>query len=135
MLCLGSESSPPFWAWLSPWVPWEGHRRIGKKVAAALVGTFLGILLCYGLVGPLASNMAKEVDAQNSYLQVLRVIMLAFLKGLAPMLAIEVGRRAIPEHVRPTFDAMETGCKRPAATDAAPAGSETSPAEAAASGA
>jgi chemotaxis protein MotA len=109
--------------------------EIGRKVAAALVGTFLGILLCYGLVGPLASNMAKEVDAQNSYLHVLRVIMLAFLKGLAPMLAIEVGRRAIPEHVRPTFDAMETGCKRPAATDAPPAGAEATPTEAAVSGA
>jgi chemotaxis protein MotA len=94
---------------------------IGKKVAAALVGTFLGILLCYGLVGPLAANMTKEADAQNSYLHVIRVIILAFLKGLAPMLAVEMGRRAIPEYVRPTFDEMETGCKRSAATDAHPA--------------
>jgi len=117
VITMGSLGGPP--------------EEIGKKVAAALVGTFLGILMCYGLVGPLASNMAKEVDAQDSYLHVLRVIMLAFLKGLAPMLAIEMGRRAIPEHVRPTFDAMETGCKRPA-TDALPAGAEASPPEAAA---
>ena len=117
VITMGSLGGPP--------------EEIGKKVAAALVGTFLGILLCYGLVGPLAANMAKAVDAQDSYLHVLRVIMLAFLKGLAPMLAIEMGRRAIPEHVRPTFDAMETGCKRPA-TDAPPAGAETSPPEAAA---
>jgi chemotaxis protein MotA len=89
--------------------------EIGKKVAAALVGTFLGILLCYGLVGPLASSMTKRADEHNSYLYVLRVIILAFLKGLAPILAIEMGRRAIPEHVRPTFDEMEKGCKRPAA--------------------
>jgi len=116
VITMGSLGGPP--------------EEIGKKVAAALVGTFLGILLCYGLVGPLASNMAKEVDAQDSYLHVLRVIMLAFLKGLAPMLAIEMGRRAIPEHVRPTFDAMETGCKRPV-TDAPPARAETSPPEAA----
>ena len=89
--------------------------EIGKKVAAALVGTFLGILLCYGLVGPLASNMMKGADDHNSYLHVLRVIILSFLKGLAPILAIEMGRRAIPERVRPTFDEMEMGCKRPAA--------------------
>jgi chemotaxis protein MotA len=95
--------------------------EIGKKVAAALVGTFLGILMCYGLVGPLASNMSKGAEDHNSYLHVLRVIILSFLKGLAPMLAIEMGRRAIPEHVRPTFDEMEQGCKRPAATDPAAA--------------
>jgi chemotaxis protein MotA len=59
--------------------------------------------------------MTKRADEHNSYLYVLRVIILAFLKGLAPILAIEMGRRAIPEHVRPTFDEMEKGCKRPAA--------------------
>jgi chemotaxis protein MotA len=90
--------------------------EIGKKVAAALVGTFLGILLCYGVVGPLASSMTKAADEQNSYLHVIRVVILAFLKGLAPILAIEMGRRAIPEHVRPSFNDMEAACKRPAAS-------------------
>jgi len=92
--------------------------EIGKKVAAALVGTFLGILLCYGLVGPLAASMTKEADQQNSYLHVVRVVILAFLKGLAPILAIEMGRRAIPEYVRPSFDEMEKGCKQAAAGEA-----------------
>lgn len=103
VITMGSLGGPP--------------EEIGKKVAAALVGTFLGILLCYGLVGPIASNMAKEADAHNSYLHVLRVIILAFLKGLAPILAVEMGRRAIPEHVRPNFDEMENGCKRPAGAE------------------
>jgi chemotaxis protein MotA len=85
--------------------------EIGKHVAAALVGTFLGILLCYGLVGPLASNMRKTADDHNDYLHVLRVLLLAFLKGAAPMIAIELGRRAIPAHARPSFDEMEKGCK------------------------
>jgi chemotaxis protein MotA len=85
--------------------------QIGEKVAAALVGTFLGILLCYGLVGPLAANMSKTADEQNEYLQVLRVLLLSFLKGSAPMIAIEMARRAIPAHVRPTFDEMENNCK------------------------
>ena len=94
--------------------------EIGKKVAAALVGTFLGILMCYGVVGPVAANMTKMADAHNAYLHVLRVIIVAFLKGLAPILAVEMGRRAIPEHIRPTFDEMEKGCKS-AGSDAAAA--------------
>ncbi|MGA7110451.1 MAG: flagellar motor stator protein MotA [Terracidiphilus sp.] len=85
--------------------------EIGHKVAAALVGTFLGILLCYGVAGPLSSNMSKAADDHNSYLHVLRVLLLSFLKGAAPMIAIEMGRRAIPAHVRPTFDEMEKTCK------------------------
>ncbi len=85
--------------------------QIGEKVAAALVGTFLGILLCYGVAGPLSSNMGKTADEHNEYLHVLRVLVLAFLKGSAPMIAIEMGRRAIPAHVRPSFDEMEKNCK------------------------
>jgi chemotaxis protein MotA len=90
--------------------------EIGNKVAAALVGTFLGILLCYGVAGPLSSNMAKTADEQNGYLHVLRVLLLSFLKGSAPMIAIEMGRRAIPAHVRPSFDEMEKRCKNQAAS-------------------
>jgi len=85
--------------------------EIGNKVAAALVGTFLGILLCYGVAGPLAANMTKLSEDQNSYLHVLRVVLLGFLKGSAPMISIEMGRRAIPAHMRPSFDEMEKGCK------------------------
>ncbi len=85
--------------------------EIGHKVAAALVGTFLGILLCYGLVGPLASNMSKAVDDEHSYYAVLRVVMLAFIKGTAPIMAVEMGRRAIPEHVRPSFLELEKACR------------------------
>jgi chemotaxis protein MotA len=93
--------------------------EIGHKVAAALVGTFLGILMCYGVVGPLAANMSKNADEHNSYLHVLRVLLLAFLKGSAPMIAIEMGRRAIPAHVRPSFDEMEKSCKNQSAEVAA----------------
>jgi chemotaxis protein MotA len=89
--------------------------EIGNKVAAALVGTFLGILLCYGVASPLSANMAKTADEHNGYLRVLRVLLLSFLKGSAPMIAIEMGRRAIPAHVRPSFDEMEKHCKGQAA--------------------
>jgi chemotaxis protein MotA len=105
VITMGSLGGPP--------------EEIGEKVAAALVGTFLGILLCYGVVGPLAANMTKTADEHNEYLHVLRVLMLSFLKGSAPMIAIEMGRRAIPAHVRPNFDQMEKNCKGGSAEAAA----------------
>jgi chemotaxis protein MotA len=92
--------------------------EIGHKVAAALVGTFLGILLCYGLIGPLASSMAKEADAEHAYYYVLRVTMASFVKGVTPILAVEVGRRAIPGHVRPPFQELEKTCRSKAAVAA-----------------
>jgi chemotaxis protein MotA len=85
--------------------------EIGHKVAAALVGTFLGILLCYGLIGPLASSMAKSADAEHAYYQMLRVTIAAFNKGIPPLLAVEIGRRAIPGHVRPSFQDLENACR------------------------
>ena len=94
--------------------------EIGHKVAAALVGTFLGILLCYGVVGPLAANMTKSAEEHNCYLHVLRVLLVAFLKGAAPIIAVEIARRAIPAHLRPSFDEMEKSCKGQTAA-AAPA--------------
>jgi chemotaxis protein MotA len=96
--------------------------EIGHKVAAALVGTFLGILLCYGFVGPLAANIAKAAEEEHAYLYVLRVLMISFLKGSAPIMAVEVARRAIPGHVRPSFQELEKACReRGGATEAAPA--------------
>jgi len=85
--------------------------EIGHKVAAALVGTFLGILLCYGVIGPLAANMTKAVEEKHSYYGVLRTTLLAFIKGTAPIMAVEIGRRAIPEYVRPQFAALENACR------------------------
>ena len=85
--------------------------EIGHKVAAALVGTFLGILLCYGLVGPIAANMAKAADEEHAFLYVMRVMMVSFLKGSAPIMAVEVARRAVPGHVRPSFKELEQACR------------------------
>lgn len=85
--------------------------EIGHKVGAALVGTFLGILLCYGFLGPLATNMQKMNDGDNEYLKFLRAGVMAFIKGAAPILAVEFARRQIPGHVRPTFKEMEGACR------------------------
>ncbi|MGO9647838.1 MAG: flagellar motor stator protein MotA [Terriglobales bacterium] len=99
--------------------------EIGHKVAAALVGTFLGILLCYGLVGPIASSMGKIAEEEGAYLYVLRVVMISFLKGSAPIMAVEFARRAIPGHVRPSFKEVETMCRHGGAAAAAAEATET----------
>jgi chemotaxis protein MotA len=98
VITMGSLGGPP--------------EEIGHKVAAALVGTFLGILLCYGMIGPLASNLSKLIEDEHGYYHVLRVVMLAFIKGMSPTLAVEMGRRAIPEHVRPNFQEVEKACRQ-----------------------
>jgi chemotaxis protein MotA len=97
--------------------------QIGHKVAASLVGTFLGILLCYGFIGPIAANLAKMNEAEAQYYGFLRVGILAFIKGSSPMTAVEFARRSIPSSVRPSFKDMETTCRGggPAAAPAAAA--------------
>jgi chemotaxis protein MotA len=85
--------------------------EIGRKVAAALVGTFLGILMCYGFLGPLASNLAKINEAEADYLRCLRQGVIAFVKGAAPALAVEFARRSIPNQLRPSFKETEAACK------------------------
>jgi chemotaxis protein MotA len=94
---------------------------IGHKVAAALVGTFLGILLCYGLVGPIGSYMGKEAEEEHAFLYVLRVLMVSFIKGNAPVQSVEMARRAIPLHVRPSFEEVEAACHGQHAAEASPA--------------
>ena len=69
---------------------------VGQKVAAALVGTFLGILLCYGVVGPVASRLEGLAEEQAQFLQVMRVAICSFVRGASPMLAVEYARRSIP---------------------------------------
>jgi chemotaxis protein MotA len=97
VITMGALSGPP--------------EELGKKVAAALVGTFLGILLCYGVVGPLSANMNKAVEEEHSYMHMLRVLMLASMKGNPPQIAVEIARRAIPVHVRPAFEELEAACR------------------------
>lgn len=107
VITMGSLGGPP--------------EQIGEKVAAALVGTFLGVLLCYGFVGPLASNLAKLAEEERAYYHVLRVLIVAFIKGSPPIMAIETARRAVPTHVRPTFEQVEQACKNRGAAAAEPA--------------
>src|SRR6476619_14662 len=95
--------------------------EIGHKVAAALVGTFLGILLCYGFIGPIAANMTKIAEDEHADHYVLRVLMVSFIKVTAPIMGVEVARRAIPAHVRPSFQEVEAACRGGGAAAAASA--------------
>lgn len=105
VITMGSLGGPP--------------EEIGHRVAAALVGTFLGILLCYGFFSPLAASMGKMNDAEGQYYQALRVALIAFAKGTAPVLSVEFARRTIPAECRPSFHEFEKATKRGGPADAA----------------
>ncbi len=100
-------------------------QEIGEKVGAALVGTFLGILMCYGFVSPMASFMEGRVNDDGRYVVCIKTGLLAVYKGFPPAIAVEFARRVLPNEVRPAFDETETYCKtgmaqaQPVATDAA----------------
>jgi chemotaxis protein MotA len=85
--------------------------EIGHKVAAALVGTFLGILMCYGFLGPLASNLQKMNDDETDYLRCLRHALIAFVKGSPLVLAVEFARRSVPSGLHPSFKQFEVACR------------------------
>jgi len=81
--------------------------EIGEKVAAALVGTFLGILLAYGLINPLANAIEGRLRAEHDYMACIRTALLAFARGDAPMTCVEFARRNIEPIERPSFAELE----------------------------
>jgi len=85
----------------------QGKEVIGHSVAAALVGTFLGVLLSYGFVQPFAAKMESNIGNEGAYLQVLKVALLAFAKGCSPKICIEYARRTVPPEVRPSFKEVD----------------------------
>lgn len=85
--------------------------EIGHHVGAALIGTFIGILLCYGFVGPMATNLEHIVADEHHYLECLKVAVLSLYKGLSPVIAVEFARRVLPSEVRPSFEETEQHCR------------------------
>lgn len=81
---------------------------IGKHVAAALVGTFMGILFAYGLVGPISIRMRHIAEDEIKLYEAARSSIIASMNGLAPQLAIEFGRKSLFTHGRPTFDEVDS---------------------------
>ena len=89
--------------------------EIGEKVAAALVGTFLGILLSYGMVNPIANAIEARLRSENDYMACIRTALLSFARGDAPMTAVEFARRNIDPHDRPSFAELEALTRKKAA--------------------
>lgn len=89
--------------------------EIGEKVAAALVGTFIGILLAYGVFGPIAKAMETRLHAEHDYMLCVRTALLSFARGDAPMTAVEFSRRNIEPHERPSFTELEELTRKKAA--------------------
>jgi chemotaxis protein MotA len=85
----------------------QGKEVIGHSVAAALVGTFLGVLGSYGFFQPLAAKMELILGEEGKYLHVIKVSLLAFAKECPPKVCVEFGRRTIPMHVRPSFEEID----------------------------
>ena len=85
--------------------------ELGKLIAAALVGTFLGILLSYGFVGPLATTLEQKLHEDSKMLDCIKVTLLASLNGYAPALAVEFGRKVLYSTERPGFSELEDHVK------------------------
>lgn len=85
---------------------------IGHSVAAALVGTFLGILVSYGFLGPLVKSMENNVNDNGKYMHAIKAALLSFVKGAPPIVAVEYARRAVPPDKRPTFKETEEAVKQ-----------------------
>ncbi len=85
--------------------------EIGEKVGAALTGTFLGILMSYGFLGPMSTAIEYANAAESRLYWFFKAAVVSFAKGYAPIVAVEFARRAIYHECRPTFQEMEAACK------------------------
>jgi chemotaxis protein MotA len=95
--------------------------EIGHHVGAALVGTFLGILLSYGFAQPLAAAMEQRVADEAYYCICIKAGLLAVYKGNPPAIAVEFARRVLPHAVRPSFNQTEAFCRKVTSAHAAAA--------------
>lgn len=98
VLTMGKMSEPP--------------EVLGHSIGAALVGTFLGVLSCYGFAGPIAANLEHKAKEKEIYFTVIKAALLACAAGAAPQTALESARRAIPNEERPTFVELEEAMKK-----------------------
>ncbi len=95
-----------------------GPEEIGHHVAAALVGTFLGILLCYGLLHPIATNAELQDVASTTYLRCIKEGTIASLRGSAPIVAVEFARKTIFSDERPSSEETDEACRAVKASSA-----------------
>ncbi len=98
VLTMGKISEPP--------------EVLGHHIGAALVGTFLGILLAYGFFAPFATNVEHQVHDQHCLMGVAKIAILSFAAGWPPALALEASRRAVPSAARPSFEELESAVRK-----------------------
>ena len=84
---------------------------LGKLIGGALVGTFLGVFLSYGLVGPFANKVKAVVEADHKFLELIRDTLVANLHRHSPQICVEVGRQNLPRALRPSFDQLDKSLK------------------------
>ncbi|NKB57822.1 MAG: flagellar motor stator protein MotA [Alphaproteobacteria bacterium] len=96
IVTMGSISEPP--------------EILGGLIAAALVGTFLGILLCYGFFGPMAASVKAIGEDEHAYFICMKAGIIAYLQGYAPAVTVEFSRKVLQSHQRPTFAEVEDAC-------------------------
>lgn len=84
---------------------------LGHHIGAALVGTFVGVLACYGFVSPFANNLEHKAKEKDTYYNVIRVGLVSYSGGNPPQIAVEAARRAIPTASRPSFSELEKAIK------------------------
>jgi len=85
----------------------EPPEVLGKLIGGALVGTFLGVWLAYGIFGPMASAMGARAETEVKYYVVMKVCLLAFLQGCAPQVSVEFGRKILHHDAQPSFAEVE----------------------------
>lgn len=84
---------------------------LGHSIGTALVGTFIGVLMCYGFVGPIATNLEHRAKEGSIFFEIIKIALVAFVGGLPPQMAVEFGRRAIPGEKKPTFEELENAVR------------------------
>jgi len=85
----------------------ESPEVLGEMIGSALVGTFLGVLLAYGIIGPIAGRIKGVIEEEGHMLGMVRYVIMAHLEGLGPQLAVEVGRRSVPTRFQPSFAELD----------------------------
>ncbi|MEM6943722.1 MAG: flagellar motor stator protein MotA [Pseudomonadota bacterium] len=84
---------------------------LGKMIGGALVGTFLGVFLAYGFIGPIGARVRSTVEEDQKFYELIRDTLVASLHKHTPQICVEVGRQQLPEHVRPSFDKLDEALK------------------------
>jgi chemotaxis protein MotA len=85
--------------------------EVGHKVGAALVGTFLGVLMCYGFLQPFSAQIEYQAELGELYMHSIKAGVVAYAKGMPPIVAVEFARRVIINEYRPTFAEVEEACR------------------------